>query len=95
MFTETYGREPADDRELTGFVARQSRAQTTAVAGYDLTFTPVKSVSTLWALAPRSMARVIEDCHHHAVADALAFLEEQAASHAWAPTASPRSTPPV
>ena len=57
MFTEHHGRPPADDRELSGFIARQSRAQTTAVAGYDLTFTPVKSVSVLWALAPRSMAR--------------------------------------
>ena len=79
MFTENYGRTPADDRELSGFVARQSRAQTTAVAGYDLTFTPVKSVSVLWALAPRSMARVIEECHHQAVAEAIAFLEEHAA----------------
>jgi conjugative relaxase-like TrwC/TraI family protein len=79
MFTESYGRPPADDRELSGFVARQSRVQTTAVAGYDLTFTPVKSVSVLWALAPRSMSRVIEECHHQAVAEAIAFLEEHAA----------------
>jgi len=79
MFTENYGRPPADDRELSGFVARQSRVQTTAVAGYDLTFTPVKSVSVLWALAPRSMARVIEECHHQAVAEAITFLEEHAA----------------
>ena len=79
MFTENYGRPPADDRELSGFVARQSRLQTTAVAGYDLTFTPVKSVSVLWALAPRSMARVIEECHHQAVAEAITFLEEHAA----------------
>src|SRR6201997_2048683 len=33
MFTETYTRPPADDRELSGFVARNSRAATTAVAG--------------------------------------------------------------
>ena len=26
MFTENYGRPPADDRELSGFIARQSRA---------------------------------------------------------------------
>ena len=49
------------------------------MAGYDLTFTPVKSVSALWALAPRSMSRIIEECHHHAVADAITFLEEHAA----------------
>lgn len=79
LFTEHYGRPPADDRELTGFLARQTRAATTAVAGYDLTFTPVKSVSALWALAPRALAETIEDCHHRAVTDALAFLEEHAA----------------
>ena len=45
------------DRELTGFLARQSRTQTTAVAGYDCTFTPVKSFSTLWALAPLPVAQ--------------------------------------
>ena len=39
-------------------IAKHSRPQTTAVAGYDLTFSPVKSVSTLWALAePRSRRR--------------------------------------
>lgn len=44
-FAEQYGRAPADDRELTGFISRATRALTTAVAGYDLTFSPVKSVS--------------------------------------------------
>ncbi|KAA1250181.1 relaxase domain-containing protein [Mycobacterium simiae] len=79
MFAQTHGRPPADDRELTGFIARHTRAATTAVAGYDLTFTPVKSVSALWALAPGPIARAIEDCHHRAVADTLEFLEDQAA----------------
>jgi TrwC relaxase len=79
MFAETYGREPSDERELTGFVARQSRSQTTAVAGYDMVFRPVKSVSALWAIAPIDIARVIEDCHHQAVTEAIAFLEEHAA----------------
>jgi conjugative relaxase-like TrwC/TraI family protein len=79
MFTETYSRPPADDRELSGFIARNSRAATTAVAGYDLTFTPVKSISALWAIAPRPIARAIEHCHHQAVAETLAFLEDNAA----------------
>ena len=79
MFTESYARPPADDRELSGFIARNSRAATTAVAGYDLTFTPVKSVSALWAIAPTPIARAIEECHHHAVAETLEFLEEHAA----------------
>ena len=58
LFTEQHGRAPLDGRELDGFIARESRQATTAVAGYDLTFSPVKSVSALWAVAPpRSPAR--------------------------------------
>ena len=49
------------------------------MAGYDLTFTPVKSVSALWAIAPAPIAAAIEQCHHQAVAETLQFLEEQAA----------------
>ncbi|AFM20140.1 TrwC relaxase (plasmid) [Mycolicibacterium chubuense NBB4] len=78
MFVQRYGRAYLDERELTGFIARLSRLDTTAVAGYDLTFTPVKSVSALWALAPRDVAKTIEDCHHKAVTDTLAFLESHA-----------------
>ncbi|WP_373123000.1 MobF family relaxase, partial [Mycobacterium marinum] len=79
MFTETYARPPSDERELSGFIASNSRAATSAVAGYDLTFTPVKSVSTLWAIAAGPFARAIEECHHQAVAETLEFLEEHAA----------------
>ena len=46
-----------------------------AVAGFDLTFSPVKSVSTLWAIAPPEIAKAIEESHAAAVADALGFLE--------------------
>ncbi|MDO3013296.1 MobF family relaxase [Mycobacteroides abscessus subsp. abscessus] len=79
MFTEQHGRPPADDRELTGYIARQTRSQTTAVAGFDLTFTPVKSVSALWAIAPRPIAAKIQACHDEAVAATLAYIERNAA----------------
>jgi hypothetical protein len=49
FFQEVYGRSPLDARELTGFIARESRPTSTAVAGYDCTFSPVKSISALWA----------------------------------------------
>src|SRR5215208_3072049 len=48
------------------------------VAGYDLTFSPVKSVSTLWALAEPAVAARIERAHQAAVGDALRFLERHA-----------------
>ena len=63
-----HGRAPLDDRERAGFLAQASRQQTTAVAGYDLTFTPVKSVSTLWALARARHCRPGGGAHDAAVA---------------------------
>ncbi len=41
-----------------GTIAKHSRPRTQAVAGYDLTFSPVKSVSTLWAVADPAVAAV-------------------------------------
>ena len=48
------------------------------MAGYDLTFSPVKSVSTLWAIADPATAARIERAHQAAVKDALTFLQEHA-----------------
>lgn len=91
MFTEEYDRTPADDRELSGWMAKLNRPRPQGVAGYDLTFSPVKSVSTLWAIGyladtrttvdGRSMdvSQVIEHAHDRAVADAISFIEEHAA----------------
>lgn len=78
FFEREHGRPPADARELAATIAKLSRPKTTAVAGYDLTFSPVKSVSTLWAVADPSTAAQIERAHDAAVADALAFIEREA-----------------
>ena len=78
MFREQYGREPFDQRELAGHIAKLSKQKTTAVAGFDLTFSPVKSVSTLWAIADPATAATIERAHHAAVAEALNFIEHTA-----------------
>ena len=79
MFAENHGAPPLDDRELAGFVARASRQATNAVAGYDLTFSPVKSVSALWALAPREVADQVRAGTRRAVADTLGWLEREVA----------------
>lgn len=77
FFVREHGREPADPRELDASVKRYSRKPPAAVAGFDLTFSPVKSVSTLWAIAPRELAEVIESAHQAAVSDALSFIERE------------------
>ena len=78
FFRAEHGREPLDARELAGQIAKDSRPRTQTVAGYDLTFSPVKSVSTLWAVADPPVAAVIEQAHQAAVNDALAFIEKHA-----------------
>ncbi|MGN6243834.1 MAG: MobF family relaxase [Motilibacteraceae bacterium] len=49
-----------------------------SVAGYDLTFSPVKSVSALWALADPALADRIQAAHAAAVADTIGWLERTA-----------------
>ncbi|WP_157514885.1 MobF family relaxase [Nocardioides sp. J54] len=78
FFVAEQGREPASAQELSAALKRYSRPRQTAVAGFDLTFSPVKSVSALWAVAPREVAAKVELAHHAAVADAVAFIERQA-----------------
>jgi conjugative relaxase-like TrwC/TraI family protein len=78
FFLAAHGREPVDARELAGQIAKDSRQRTQTVAGYDLTFSPVKSVSTLWAVADPAVAAVIEQAHQSAVKDALTFIEKHA-----------------
>ena len=106
FFLAEHGREPMDARELAGQIAKDSRPRTQTVAGYDLTFSPVKSVSTLWAVADPAVAAAIERAHQAAVQDALGFLEKHALftrtgprgsgrlmSGAWSPPRSPTGTP--
>jgi conjugative relaxase-like TrwC/TraI family protein len=47
-----------------------------AVAGFDLTFSPPKSVSVLWALSDVETRQVIYDCHREAINIVLGYAEE-------------------
>ena len=78
FFAAEHGRVPSDARELAGQIAKSSRPRAQTVAGYDLTFSPVKSVSTLWAVAEPAVSAAIEKAHQAAVNDALGFIEQQA-----------------
>lgn len=50
-----------------------------AVAGYALSFSPPKSVSVIWALAPDEISDQVRQGHDAAVAAALEFLQDHAA----------------
>ena len=49
----------------------------TPVAGFDLTFSPSKSVSTAWALADRDTKEQIYACHRRAIEVVLAYAERE------------------
>ncbi len=77
-FARDYDRLPADARELTDFLTRVTRPGPSSVAGYDLAFSPVKSVSALWALAGPEVAAQVEGAHDAAVRDVVGWLEDTA-----------------
>ncbi|WP_131105770.1 MobF family relaxase [Ornithinimicrobium sufpigmenti] len=79
VFERRHGRGPVDEGELTRFVTKASRPARVPVAGFDLTFSPVKSVSALWALAPVEVARQVREAHEDAVRATLALLEREVA----------------
>ena len=78
FFRKQHGRDPIDAREIAATIAKQSRPRTQTVAGYDLTFSAVKSVSSFWAVADPHLAAQIEVAHQAAVQDALTFIERHA-----------------
>ena len=48
-----------------------------AVGGFDLTFSPSKSVSVAWALADKETREVIYRCHQKAIAEVLTYAERE------------------
>ena len=73
------GREPTGT-EVKKVKREEARRQRRAVAGFDLVFTPVSSVSRLWGLDSRAWVReAIEQAHYAARDAALKLLEEHAA----------------
>lgn len=77
-FTAEAGRAPSAV-ELRRIVAEQARRLRRPVAGFDLVFTPVKSVSLLWALGTPAVRTAVEAAHHEAVAATVSWLDTHAA----------------
>lgn len=76
MFNAEFARPPGGPRELAAAIARYSRDGSSVVAGFDLTFSPPKSVSALWAVADPRVAARIETAHQQAVHTALEYIEQ-------------------
>lgn len=72
------GKEPSEANRAR-YLATRGIAQRQPVAGYDLVFTPVKSVSTLWGLGDAHTRQQITEAHQAAWQDALAWIEKEGA----------------
>jgi len=70
------GWDSAPDKDVIDWVNQQRDQVKQAVAGFDLTFSPAKSISVLWALSDEDTANKIAACHHEAVAEVLAWAED-------------------
>lgn len=77
-YAERFGYEHASGKDVIAWVNRERDQVRQAVAGFDFTFSPVKSVSVLWALADEQTASRVAALHHEAVAEALAWAEDNA-----------------
>ena len=77
-FREAKGRQPADKEELGRFITAATRPTQQAVAGFDLVFSPAKSVSTLWGLGDNETRKAIEHAHEAAISDTVGYLEREA-----------------
>jgi conjugative relaxase-like TrwC/TraI family protein len=68
-----------DADEVERYLVDQLGRARQPVAGFDLVFSPVKSVSVLWALGGHELRRVVEQVHDHAWRTTLAYGEREAA----------------
>lgn len=77
-YIERFGHRPEDNKELAVFLSKELGKGSNPVAGYDLTFSPPKSVSVLWGLSDEATSDAIAQAHEAAIADTLQWLEKHA-----------------
>lgn len=74
LYRQERGIEPTH-AQLRQFIAENSKKHQTAIAGFDLVFTPSKSVSIAWGLGDKQLRKEIEAAHEHAIQDVVRHLE--------------------
>ncbi|MFZ2174946.1 MAG: MobF family relaxase, partial [Rhodococcus sp. (in: high G+C Gram-positive bacteria)] len=65
------------DEEVMRFITDSYKKMRQPVAGYDLVFTPMKSVSLLWGLGDPRVKEIIEAAHRQAVDETLGYVEDE------------------
>nr|BFF20890.1 hypothetical protein GCM10025730_44110 [Promicromonospora thailandica] len=67
------------DADVAQWLAERGQQPRRAVAGYDLVFTPSKSISVLWGLGGPATREAITQAHTQAWRDTLAWIEAEGA----------------
>lgn len=75
-YRDQHGVEPTD-KQLVAFIARESKPQSNSVAGFDMVFTPPKSMSLAWGLGDKTLREGVQKAHEAAIGDVVKFLEDQ------------------
>ncbi|MHA7220371.1 MobF family relaxase [Arthrobacter sp. MDT1-48-3] len=78
LFRESHGRNARSNEELARYITAQTTPSKQTVAGYDLVFSPAKSVSLLWALGGNEARKAVEAAHNEAIKETITFLEKNA-----------------
>lgn len=76
LYRQQHGVDPTD-KQLISFIARESKQKSNSVAGFDMVFTPPKSVSLAWGLGDESLREGVQKAHEAAISGVVKFLEEQ------------------
>lgn len=69
---------PLTDARVRHFIAEAKREARYPVAGFDMVFTPAKSVSVLWGIGDERTRKAIMRAHGEAVEQSLAWVEDNA-----------------
>lgn len=75
-YREQHGVEPTD-KQLVAFIAHESKPKSNSVAGFDMVFTPPKSMSLAWGLGDKTLREGVQKAHEAAIGDVVKFLEDQ------------------
>ncbi|ETT25570.1 TrwC relaxase [Rhodococcus rhodochrous ATCC 21198] len=65
------------EQQVWEFITEQYTKVRQPVAGYDLVFTPMKSVSLLWGLGDEKVKSAVEEAHAQAVSETLEWIENE------------------
>ena len=77
-YSNETGHSNATPKEILAWVNEKKHSVLQANAGLDLTFSPVKSISVLWALGNEETRKTIEAVHNECVSAYLDWLDETA-----------------